>query len=47
MSNSKEKKQEQRVIPVHNGKVQEECSLEQAVINLGNKQPKTWSIIKP
>ena len=44
MSNSKDK--DQKVIPVHDNQVQESCTLEQAILNLGNKQPTTWSIIQ-
>ena len=54
MSNSKDKDQEekqvkpepQKVIPVHDTQVQEPCTLEQAILNLGNEQPTTWSIIQ-
>jgi hypothetical protein len=33
------------VIPIFDGKVQEETTLEQYVRDLGNKRPNNWSII--
>ena len=40
------KPEPQKVIPVHDNQVQESCTLEQAILDLGNKQPTIWSIIK-
>ena len=34
------------VTPIHNGKAQPNTSFEQAIIDLGNKHPSTWSIIR-
>ena len=52
-SNDKDKKPEtkrtssdQIVTPIYNGHPQPSRTLEQAVEDLGNDQPNTWSIIK-
>jgi len=36
----------EQVIPIYNGKTQELTSLEQAIADLGNNRPTTWSIIR-
>jgi len=36
----------EQVIPIYNGKTQESTSLEQAITDLGNNRPTTWSIIR-
>lgn len=37
---------EQSVIPIYNGKPQDECTFEEYVENLGNYHPTNWSNIK-
>lgn len=46
MSDSNQQTPEDKVLPVFDGKVQKETTLEQYVRDLGNKRPNNWSIIK-
>lgn len=45
-NNKPEKEERTEVIPIYDGKPQKPRSEEQAVIDLANDRPNTWSIIR-